>query len=245
MNVNWTRITPVCVPPVTYSFTNRTVLPSSSLTQFCSSLPVRPSQQDWAPTKLFHRLDSTSSSLRLVFPGVTKCFYHQCPQKDSDVPYKWSIPCLFCSVSGQNVGEFLIFKYETISLPSVQMCLFPSLDRCMALRQHRGSCSQARWRIWWKMFSKAETLWFSLMESQMLGRPLHSSVCGSPSCPEVHHFLCQGKLLCSFVWKPSDWCHLVVDQCNSNKHSWLWVHCLQHWISSSCCLEPVLMNSIL
>lgn len=172
-------------------------------------------------------------------------FYHQRPQKDSDVPYKWSIPCLFCSVSGQNVGEFLIFKYETISLPSVQMCLFPSLDRCMALRQHRGSCSQARWRIWWKMFSKAETLWFSLMESQMLGRPLHSSVCGSPSCPEVHHFLCQGKLLCSFVWKPSDWCHLVVDQCNSNKHSWLWVHCLQHWISSSCCLEPVLMNSIL
>lgn len=210
MNVNWTRITPVCVPPVTYSFTNRTALASSSLTQFCSSLPVRPSQQDWAPTKVFHRLDSASSSLRLVFPGVFIIDVHR---------NKRSVPCLFCSVSGQNVGEFLIFKYETISLPSVQMCLFlpwtgvwPWDNTEGAVRRHREGFGERCSR-----------------RQKLSGFHLRSHKCWEdlyiPRYVAVPHVL---KRITFYVKESCfavlyDWCHLVVDRCNSNKHIWLWV----------------------
>lgn len=56
-------------------------------------------------------------------------------------------------------------------------CFFPLINRFMALGQHRATSFKAQWRVWWKMFWKEETLWFSLMVSPTLGRPSHSWVC--------------------------------------------------------------------
>lgn len=158
----------------TFFFTvfNRAVLPLSLLTQFCWSLPVCPSQRGLAPTNLSHRLDSAFSSLRSVisgFPIRAKKLYLLWPQK------AWSsfLRPDICLLYFNKELLFYCIQYYQLLRPSL-MSFSCTLNRCTVLRQHRENSFKAQWRIWWKMFWKGGTLWFSLTESPTLERLSHS-----------------------------------------------------------------------